>query len=387
MPSKFRGKIFNENVFERYLKTLPSTKELSMVLNAVFENVNKYNSKLSEQAGGYFITEPIKGRIGGTPVPLDGVTNIPDGTERDTFFQTKIAFGEAMNWGEDDFPDSLTGTNFMPEASEIKQYWDERKQKYALSFLKGIFSMTGSNGFVDKHTYTATDKLEVGDALKAAQKALGDKNGKFDTIFMHSMVAVNLQINNLINFLKYTDKDGVTRDLKIGTWNGYLVIVDDDMPIEYTNATYSKTTDTTITSGKTYYTRSGSAGSYVYTEVTEPKVADIGNYYEMTSEGTPMYVSYMMQNRFFEFEEVNVKVPVENVRDAKTRGGRSEIINRKRYVIVPKYISYVDNSKIAPKLSDIENGANWEVVNNGDTSNKVYVEDKLIPVVKIVSKG
>lgn len=45
--------------------------------------------------------------------------------------------------------------------------------------------------------------------------------------------------------------------------------------------TYAKTSDVSIVEGKTYYTRSGSEGSYTYTEVQNPVVADIGTYYEV----------------------------------------------------------------------------------------------------------
>jgi hypothetical protein len=44
--------------------------------------------------------------------------------------------------------------------------------------------------------------------------------------------------------------------------------------------TYKLTTDTSINNQKTYYTRSGVEGEYVYTIVENPKVADIGTYYE-----------------------------------------------------------------------------------------------------------
>ena len=55
--------------------------------------------------------------------------------------------------------------------------------------------------------------------------------------------------------------------------------------VAYTPSGYTLTSDTEIDSSKTYYTRSGSAGSYVYTAVTSPVVANIGTYYEMTSGG------------------------------------------------------------------------------------------------------
>ena len=39
---KFRNKIFNEEVFEKYLRTLPSTKENSLIKNGLFKNVSGY---------------------------------------------------------------------------------------------------------------------------------------------------------------------------------------------------------------------------------------------------------------------------------------------------------------------------------------------------------
>lgn len=53
-----------------------------------------------------------------------------------------------------------------------------------------------------------------------------------------------------------------------------------------TEAVYTKTTDTSVDTSKTYYTRSGSEGSYTYTEVTSPSTSEIANYYELTTPAT-----------------------------------------------------------------------------------------------------
>jgi hypothetical protein len=387
---KFRDKIFNENVFEKYLRTLPSTKENSLIKNGLFTVVNKYKSKMSEQAGGYFVTEPIKGRIGGDPVNYDGNTDIGAGTERPTYLQTKICYGRANVWGEYDFATELTGENFMAEAQEVKDYWDGERQKTVLSILKGIFSMIGgANGeFVKKHTYEVEGNLEADTLNRASQKALGDKKQNLGIMFTHSAVSTNLEGLNLINFLKYTDADGIERDLTIGTYNGKLVVVDDDMPSTEVASTYAASTDATVQDGKTYYTRSGSAGDYTYSVVSNPT----GNpstlsYYEMTAEGYTTYTSYLFKKGFFEYEDLGVVKPVETVRDAKAKGGKNELISRIREMIVPYLISYKQTSKISPLNTDFENGANWELVNDGATSNKKYVDDKLIPVVRIISRG
>lgn len=64
-----------------------------------------------------------------------------------------------------------------------------------------------------------------------------------------------------------------TTEAKI--WN------DDSCPAQ----SYAKTTDTAVVEGKTYYTRSGSEGAYVYTKVTTPSTSDIASYYEKTAYG------------------------------------------------------------------------------------------------------
>jgi hypothetical protein len=335
---KFRDKIFNENVFEKYLRTLPSTKENSLIKNGLFTVVNKYKSKMSEQAGGYFVTEPIKGRIGGDPVNYDGQTDIGEGAERPTYKQTKICYGRANIWGEYDFATDITGENFMAEAQEVKEYWDGERQKTVLSILKGIFSMTGGvNGqFVESHTYNVEGNLEADSLNRASQKALGDKKQALEMMFTHSAVSTNLEGLNLINFLKYTDADGIERDLTIGTFNGKLVVVDDDMPAEE------------------------------------------------GEDGVTNYTSYVFKKGFFEFEDLGVVKAVELVRDAKAKGGKNELISRIREMIVPYLISYKDTTKISPMNEDFEKGANWELVNDG---NNAYVEPKLIPVVRIISRG
>ena len=50
--------------------------------------------------------------------------------------------------------------------------------------------------------------------------------------------------------------------------------------------TYALTEDEDIVAGKTYYTRSGSEGSYVYTAVENPVKASLGTYYEVTATTT-----------------------------------------------------------------------------------------------------
>ena len=381
---KYRGKIFNEEVFETYMRKVPSTKRNALIGSTIFQNVNKYKAKQVSQTGGFYQLEPIYGRIGGEEVNYDGETDITS-SSRDTFVQGKIAFGRAKAWGEYDYVSEITGKDFMAEASEIKEYWDEKNQQTVLSMLKGIFSMTGSNDFVSKHTYEITSNLSADSLNRAAQKALGDFKSDLSVIFMHSAVATNLEGVNLIEYNKYTDERGITKDLTIGTWNGRTVIVDDDMPTE---DGYDKATENTPGALKVVAnSETPSAGEIKLSDVNKGafKPADVaaGDYVVPATN----YTSYVMKSNFFEFEDMGTVKPVELDRNAKDKGGHTDLISRVRYMIVPYLISYKDQTKKSPLNSDFANGSNWELANNNDSSNKVYIDPKLVPLVRIKSRG
>lgn len=388
---KYRGKIFNEQVFEKYMKTLPSTKENSLIKNGLFTNVNKYKSKMVDETGGYAIEEPIRGRIGGTPTNYDGSTDIAKGTERITYHQRKIAYGRAKAWGEYDFASEVTGTNFMAEAQEVKDYWDEQRQGIVLAILKGIFGMTGGadGNFVSKHTYDISEQegtaANLGaDAMnRAAQRALGDKKQNLDIVFMHSVVSTNLEGLNLIDFLKYTDANGIERDLTIGTFNGRLVIVDDEVQElnGYDEATSATTGALKVVSG------TASTGQIALTDVKASDFypADVAaNDYVVASV---KYVSYAFKRGFFEYEDLGVKQPSELVRNAYEKGGFTDLVTRIREIIVPTLISYKGTGSVSPSNTALATGSNWELVNDNDSNSKTYVDDKLIPVVRIISRG
>ena len=387
----YRGKIFNEEVFEKYTKTLPSTKENSLIKSGLFTVVNKYKSKLVDQTGGYAIEEPIKGRLGGTPSNYDGSTNIEKGTERITFQQRKIAYGRAKAWGEYDFASDISGTNFKAEAQEVKDYWDENRQTEVLAILKGIFGMTGGvNGqFVEKHTYDISEEdgtaanLAADTMNRAAQKALGDKKAALNMIFMHSAVSTNLEGLNLINFLKYTDENGIERDLTIGTFNGRLVVVDDE--VQELNG-YDEATSST-TGALKVVSSSPTDGQIKLTDVTGSDFypANVAaNDYVVAAK---KYVSYAFKKGFFEYEDLGVERPNEIVRDAYTKGGFTDLVTRIREIIVPYLISYTGTGAVSPTTANLATGSNWELANDGAAEDKTYVDGKLIPVVRIISRG
>lgn len=71
------------------------------------------------------------------------------------------------------------------------------------------------------------------------------------------------------------------------------------------NGTYVKTADTSIVAGKTYYTRSGSEGSYTYTAVASPATASLGTYYEKS--GIPLVIGDLKEGvKIFDREQTRI---------------------------------------------------------------------------------
>lgn len=388
--AKFDSKSWNPQVWEKYMRKVPNTKENALIKNGLLNEKPNMTARLRDEVGGNYFTEPIRGLLDGEVLNYDGVVSLT-ATSRDTFEQGKIIIGRMKGWTEKDFSTELTGEDFMPLAQEVKEYYDEVDQNDLLSILKGIMNMTDTGtDFVKKHTYKVNKELEATDMNKALQQASGDKKKVYKTAFMHSMVATNLENLQLLTFLKYTDANGIERDLTIGTYNGKLVVVDDEMPTNEVASTYALTSDTDIVEGKTYYTRSGSTGNYVYTKVENPVKGSLSTYYEVTKEGYTEYTTYVLGDKFFDYDNVGVKEPYEMHRDPATNGGIDTLYTRQRKLFVPKWISFTKKqmASASPTPSELADGRNWEVVNNGKSgSYKKYVNHKMIPLVQIISRG
>lgn len=304
-------------------------------------------SRLKDGVGGNYIIEPIKGNLDGAVVNYDGKTDI-EATSRKTFEQGKVVVGRAKAWTEKDFATDISGEEFLPlqaMAGEVAEYFDGVDQDDILAILAGIFAMKDEAGlkFVDKHTYDVSAEgngsVQAGTLNKAITRASGDRKAIFNMTIMHSDVATELETLQLITYLTYTDANGIQRDLEIGTWNGRMVIVDDDCPIE-------------------------------------------------TTEGGDKYITYVLGKGFIEYADCGAKVPNEMARDPKTNGGEDTLYVRQRKLYAPKYISFTKKNmaSLSPTTEELSNGDNWEIVNDGDETSKTYVNDKFIPLARIISK-
>lgn len=256
--AKFDAKSFNEKAFGKYMSAIPNVKlnklreSRAIVGDARLRDTFVNNS----QTGTVYAVLPFFGLLSGTPQNYDGVDNVTPG-KTDTYEQGVFTYGRMNGWTEADFSYDVTGgTDFMANVrNQINDYWNGVDQDVILAILEGVFGMkdTGTGdikkanaAFVEAHTYDIaqagaehtddTMKMDATTLNSAIQKACGDNKQKFKLVYCHSAVATNLENLKLLAYLKYTDAQGIERDLEMGTWNGRLVIIDDSLPTKVVDA-------------------------------------------------------------------------------------------------------------------------------------------------------
>lgn len=390
MPNtKFDAKSFNPQAFKYAVDRVPRTRLNEIRKSKVLAGNPDIREAFSSQSGTGYARIAMRGLLDGDAVNYDGQTNI-EATSTKTFEQGVVVIGRAKAWTEKDFSFDITGgIDWMDNvAQQVAEYWEDVDQDTILSILKGIFAMTGGQSaeFVSKHTYTVDGSMEATTLNSATAQACGDRKKKFAMIFLHSVVATNLENLNLLQALKYTDKDGVTRDLTLYSWNGKLVLVDDGMPAMDGYFPAEETTP-----GALKVTTAGSG----LNEIKKDKVTPYFGAGEVTENnyvvpGT-QYTSYVLGEGAINFEDIGAKVPYEMARDPKTNGGEDTLYTRQRKAIAPYGISYEKTSQasLSPTNAELENGANWCLVHSGesDEGQRSYIAHKAIPIARIQSKG
>ena len=344
----FDSKNFNGEVFGAYVDQTPNLNRNELLKSGAVVEKQQYAAMLPDQVGGNYITVPIKARISGEADNYDGNTDIT-ADSRATYTHGRIVVGRAHGWTEKDFASDVTGEDFIPAAEEVAEYWDDVDQATLLSTLKGVFAMTGAENlkFVNGHTYDISgedtaNKFNETTLNNAMQKALGDNKAKFALAVMHSQVSTNLENLKLIEYMKYTDAEGVERTLTLGTLNGRLVLIDDNMPTEEVN---------------------GGSGKYI------------------------KYTTYILGNGAIEYTDCGAKVPYEMSRDPKVNGGEDTLYSRQRKVFSPYGISFKNTSIISPTDAQLENGANWTIANSNESGTAKYFPIKAIPIARVISRG
>ncbi len=451
MPGIFDSKLFNAEVFQGYVDRIPNTKRSELVKSRALRPRPDLASAMTDQTGGNYITTTLRGLISGsTPSNYDGQTDIAADKTK-TFRHSRVVVGRSNAWTENDFSYDITGGEDFLEnvAQQIAEYWGEVDQDTILSILKGVFNMSDTEGakFVAEHTHDVsvvvnsegkTGYMDATTMNTGMQKACGDNKSSFSMAIMHSFVATNLENLKLLTYLKYTDSNGMEREIGIGTINGRMVLVDDDMPTQAVTATAgvhtvtiggtlaagdviraagkSVTLDATSAASPTAaatalvtalgtlaeyaVTRSGAVitftekSGYYGTGAPEASIVSTTGTIAVatTTSGNveyTKYTTYVLGDGAIEYTDCGAKVPYEVDRNPAKNGGQDTLYSRQRKCFAPYGISFTQASMatLSPTDAELENGANWELVNSTETTGKVYISRKAIPIARIISRG
>lgn len=109
----------------------------------------------------------------------------------------------------------------------------------------------------------------------------------------------------------YTNNVEMAKKGFLGKYGNALISIENLLP--KLNPTYALTEDTDIVEGKTYYTQSGSSGSYTYSEVATPSKESISTYYEITGYG--QVLNFLRTGKAVAFAEQIEKVVNYEVQD------------------------------------------------------------------------
>ncbi len=380
---------FNGEVFDATVRETPNLRMNELLHCGAIVERGEYASMLPDQKGGNFITTLIKARLSGKTVNYDGKTNIT-AEERGNYSMGRIVIGRAQGWTEKDFVSDISGDDYSAAAGEVAEFWDDVDQDTLLSTLKGVFAMNTGEGkkFVDAHTYDISVKEDgtfgATTLNTGMQMALGDKKANFALVIMHSRTATILENLNLLEYMKYTDSNGIERNLPLATLNGRIVLVDDTMPTRQIDATYMKTTDQTVQEGKTYYELSSKEYKVVGSPESNPATA---GYYEKTADSYTEYTTYVLGNGAIEYTNCGVKVPSEMDRDPAKNGGETTLYTRQRKVFSPYGISWKNTSIVSPTTEELETGTNWEIAHNNSSDKSASYPIKAINIMRIITRG
>lgn len=345
MPGTYLGFPFDEELFLMQWKAAQDPIKTALIQSgAVVEDATIRNMIAN---GSNLYTIPIYNVLGGDEENYDGKTDITE-TETDGKSQTGVVYGRAHAWMDRDFVrDFNSGADPMRSiVAQTSKYWMKKKQSRLIGILDGIFGITDDSTdnwdnwqlhTLDIKTSSSSvaeaNKVSAASAADAIQKAVGDNSNIFTMAIMHSYVAHNLAKQNLLEFRKYTDPQGIERTINLADWNGLTVIVDDGVP---------KTQNGSATSDYDYTTYLFGTGAILTAPAPVSKAVEVG-------------------------------------REPKKYGGYDFLINRLRETLHPNGFSFVADvsTNVSPTDAVLKANSSWKLV--GDA--------KTIPIARIISNG
>lgn len=211
-------------------------------------------------------------------------------------------------FGQTDLASDLMNKDFIGViASRFGFYWARQDQKTLFNVVKGALGSFADNT-LDISSLTDGADVVDGESIIDAESLLGDRGSALAMMAMHSRTYYHLKKRDLIEVIK----DSQGQDISI--YQGKQVIVDDGMPFDV---------------------------------------------------ATGAYTTYLFGSASVAYAEDSVENSAEVARDPFGQGGKSALINRRKFIMHPSGIEWKNPTNLAyetPTNAELADSANWGLV-------------------------
>lgn len=288
----FGGFAFDPEVFAEYMAEQPTWSNAIIASGILQEDATIMNLIGSE---GNVATLPFYKAMDikdYEPYNNDGLTdNVPKEIQGGK--QTAMLIQRMMAWKAQDFTKELTGADPMQHiANSVNNYYRQVWEAELMNIVNTVMQLEGMQGHV--YDVSAAEGSEVGDANKigetsmiyAEQKALGDAQNKFGIAIMHSLILARYKALGLVEYAKYNEANGLTREIVMPTINGKIVVESDRHTVD-TSGTVPKYITTIVGQGAILSARKTNYKEPYYTDYDPESRAGIEKLY--TKEGRVLH--------------------------------------------------------------------------------------------------
>lgn len=156
--------------------------------------------------------------------------------------QTAMLIQRMMAWKAKDFTKELTGANPMQHiANSVNNYYQQVWEAELMNIVNAVMKLEDMATHVMDISTTGdtvenANKIDETTMIFAQQKALGDAAGNFGIAIMHSMILARYKALGLVEYAKYNEANGLTKEVNLPTINGLIVVPSDRHTVDTSGA-------------------------------------------------------------------------------------------------------------------------------------------------------
>ena len=222
---------FDEDVFADRFQNIPDLVTNAMISSGAMVE----DAEIAALAGvqGNQFTIPFYGNLADDEDDnYDGQTDITLSTISGAS-QSGTVYGRAHAWKTWDFAADFTAADPMGAiAARMAKYGQTRTQHRLIGVTEAVLGSALSS-----HVLTETSGITPTILSDAAQQIWGEHKGMASMAIMHSDISQQFEDLQRVEYLQFTDPNGITRALNVFEVNGLRVIIDDSVPTQLSGAT------------------------------------------------------------------------------------------------------------------------------------------------------